>query len=44
MREDIMYVIVYPDGLIAMNTQKYFKSFCIKEWCKGGGPYMEAMV
>ena len=35
MREDIMYVIVYPDGLIVMNTQKYFKSFCIKEWCKG---------
>ena len=25
MREDIMYVIVYPDGLIVMNTQKYFK-------------------
>ena len=35
MREDIMYVIVYPDGLIVMNTQKYSKSFCIKEWCKG---------
>jgi hypothetical protein len=35
MREDIMYVIVYPDGLIVMNTQKYYRRFCIKEWCEG---------
>lgn len=35
MREDIMYVIVYPNGLIIMNTQKYYRSFCIEKWCEG---------
>lgn len=35
MREDIMYVILYPDGLIVMNTQKYYRSECIINWCIG---------
>nr|DAZ69498.1 MAG TPA: hypothetical protein [Caudoviricetes sp.] len=35
MREDIMYVIVYPNGLIIMNTQKYYRSLCIEKWCEG---------
>ena len=34
MREDIMYVIVYPNGLIIMNTQKYYRSFCIENGVK----------
>ena len=35
MREDLMYIITYPDGTIVMNTQKYYRSDCIKCWCEG---------
>ncbi len=35
MREDIMYMIVYPEGALIMNSQRYYRSDCVKQWCKG---------
>ena len=30
MREDIMYMITYPDGTLMMNTQKYYRRDCVR--------------
>lgn len=35
MREDIMYIITYPDGRIVVGSQKYYRGVCIKHWCEG---------
>ena len=32
MREDIMYMITYPDGTLMMNTQKYYRRDCVRYW------------
>ena len=35
MREDIMYMITYPDGTLVMNTQKYYRRDCVRYWLDG---------
>lgn len=35
MREDIMYMITYPDGTLMMNTQKYYRRDCVRYWLSG---------
>lgn len=35
MREDIMYMIVFPDGELAMGTQKYNRKVCVNNWLEG---------
>lgn len=37
MREEIMYMITYPDGTLVMNTQKFYRRSCVRNWLDGTG-------
>ena len=37
MCKEIMYMITYPDGTLAMNTQKYYRRDCVRYWLDGTG-------